>query len=83
MGVAWLLRDQFSKAKLLKEKQDDWCSLSENLYQMHGNNSHRYVPHPYPSDSQLETLVSILRGDVNVNVHCYEVFCTLFIFIDS
>jgi hypothetical protein len=74
MGEAWLFREQFFKAKKLKEEQDDWCMLSHHLHQTLGNIAHRHIPHPYPSDPELETLVSILRGQVNVNVHCYEVF---------
>ena len=60
MGVAWTLRKMLDDARSLVTRQNDWCenpSTTERL----------------PEDVELEQLVELLRGRMNVHVHCYEV----------
>lgn len=59
MGESWILRKAFEQASRLKTKQDQWCQKPQG---------------EYPSDYELDTLVDILRGDLNVNVHLYETY---------
>ena len=49
-----------TSAKQLRTKQDEWCKIGAANKE------------PYPEDLEWESLVDVLRGKVNVNVHCYE-----------
>ncbi|CAG8725565.1 4624_t:CDS:2, partial [Dentiscutata erythropus] len=66
MGEAWLFRKRFNEAQTLMRKQDDWCKAAEKLSGDEQLNSY------FPEDLRLESLVALLRGDVKLNVHCYE-----------
>ncbi|KAG9284078.1 hypothetical protein G9A89_022852 [Geosiphon pyriformis] len=66
LGEAWLFRKRFAEAQVLKQKQDDWCDSAEKL----GNNEQLNTR--FPEDLSNELLVALLRGDVKLNVHCYE-----------
>ncbi|CAG8549495.1 4444_t:CDS:2, partial [Racocetra persica] len=68
LGEAWLFRKLFFKAQALKQKQDDWCKAATKLSNNEQLNSY------FPEDLQLESLVSLLRGDVKLNIHCLEPF---------
>ncbi|RXK42406.1 hypothetical protein M231_00396 [Tremella mesenterica] len=59
LGEGALLREFWSKARILKNEQDEWCQSPNPLTR-------------YPSDLELQPLVDTLRGDVRVNVHCYK-----------
>ncbi|QPG77410.1 hypothetical protein FOA43_004824 [Brettanomyces nanus] len=63
MGENALLREAFDSARRLKKKQDQWCSDSK----IRGHEQ-------YPTDINQDLLVSVLRGDINVNVHVYETY---------
>ncbi|KAI8376532.1 uncharacterized protein BYT42DRAFT_534964 [Radiomyces spectabilis] len=65
LGEAYLFRQKLAEAQQLMFKQDDWCSAAENLDE--GRLETRF-----PEDLSLESLVALLRGDVLLNVHCYE-----------
>lgn len=62
MGENAIIRESFDSATKLMKKQDEWCS----------NPKYRAETTEYPTDIKLDTLVSILRGDVNLNIHVYE-----------
>lgn len=64
MGEAYLFRKQFAEAQKLMREQDDWCRAAEDT-------SSRFDT-PFPEDLSLESLVALLRGEVLLNVHCYE-----------
>ncbi|CAG8508309.1 5040_t:CDS:2, partial [Scutellospora calospora] len=66
LGEAWLFRKLFNEAQVLMQKQDDWCKAAEKL--SYGERLNSY----FPEDLRLESLVALLRGDVKLNVHCYE-----------
>ncbi|KAL6063889.1 Composite domain of metallo-dependent hydrolase [Balamuthia mandrillaris] len=63
MGSAWVMREKLFAAKQLMEKQDRWC-----LHEYESKD-----PEPYPEDLSLNPLVDLLRGNVRLNVHCYQV----------
>ncbi|KAG0743071.1 hypothetical protein G6F62_006497 [Rhizopus arrhizus] len=64
LGEAYLFRKEFARAQKLMYEQDDWCTAAENT-------GSRFDT-PFPEDLSLESLVSLLRGEVLLNVHCYE-----------
>jgi imidazolonepropionase-like amidohydrolase len=60
MDTAWAFREAYNEGKLLKEKQERWCE------------SPKTQTEPFPQDLQWEVMADILRGNVKVNIHCYE-----------
>lgn len=69
LGSGWLFRERFEAAQKLKLQQDDWCELDKE----------RSQTDRYPLEPELESLVALLRGQVRLNVHCYEVSFMLFV----
>lgn len=69
LGEAFLLRKAFAEAKKLIEAQEDWCSAAENLY---NNNDKLHLDSRFPEVLKLESLTALLRGNVKLNIHCYE-----------
>ncbi|KAJ3036750.1 hypothetical protein HDV00_002412 [Rhizophlyctis rosea] len=75
LGEGWLLRQRFEQARALKRSQDDWCSSASLAAQKYGEESaHFFVDGRYPEDLKHESLVALLRGDIRLNVHCYETY---------
>lgn len=66
MGEAYLFRKELERARNLLIEQDDWCSAAENLGEGERLESR------FPETLELEILVALLRGDVRLNIHCYE-----------
>ncbi|VUG17959.1 DEBR0S2_20340g1_1 [Brettanomyces bruxellensis] len=64
MGENAVVRGAFDEAKELKEKQDKWCVDPE----------YRKLNKEYPSNFKLNSLVDVLRGDINLNIHVYETY---------
>ncbi|KAI8279499.1 hypothetical protein K4K59_008942 [Colletotrichum sp. SAR11_240] len=76
LGNAWLLRQHLEKARKLKSKQEAWCHAAEQVQSKifdHGKTV-RFVTEygEIPEDLELEATVALLRGEFNVNIHCYE-----------
>jgi hypothetical protein len=69
MGSGYLFRKRFAEAQALLKAQDDWCDAAERL---HGRHAAR-LDSRFPEDLENDSLVALLRGDVRLNVHCYEV----------
>ena len=59
MGVAWVFREAFERARTLHLAQRDWCT---NLY----------PTTEYPTSLALEALVALLRGEARLHHHCYR-----------
>ncbi|CAG8467170.1 8979_t:CDS:10 [Ambispora gerdemannii] len=68
MGQGWLLRKVIFEAATLKRKQDDWCDSADKI------GSGEQLNTRFPEDLAYEPLVALLRGDVKLNVHCYETY---------
>lgn len=60
MDSAWDFRKTYEEGRKLKEKQDAWCANPKEQKD------------PFPEDLQYEVVADIIRGNVKVNVHCYE-----------
>ncbi|KAI8172337.1 hypothetical protein K4K51_011224 [Colletotrichum sp. SAR 10_75] len=76
LGNAWLLRQHLEKARKLKSEQNAWCHTAEHVEGegfKHGKIA-RFVAEygGFPEDLELEATVALLRGEFNVNIHCYE-----------
>ncbi|KAL7323297.1 hypothetical protein PS15p_211220 [Mucor circinelloides] len=69
LGEAYLLRQALADAKKLVEAQEDWCSAAENLSSTEND---IYLNSHFPEDIKLESLTALLRGQVKLNIHCYE-----------
>ncbi|KAE8146590.1 amidohydrolase [Aspergillus avenaceus] len=76
MGLIWLLRQHLTRAQELRQRQDQWCRNAERvensvfkgfwLGRFQGQNGQ------FPDSWELEATVALLRGQINLNVHCYE-----------
>ncbi|KAL1874778.1 hypothetical protein VTK73DRAFT_197 [Phialemonium thermophilum] len=66
LGEGWEFRRAFEEASRLRRRQDDWCSHAES-------NGLDTLTTYLPFDLQWEPLVAVLRGQVQVHVHCYTI----------
>lgn len=60
MDSAWDFRRAYNEGKQLKDRQERWCE------------SPKTQTEPFPEDLQWEVMADIIRGNVKVNIHCYE-----------
>ncbi|KAJ8329721.1 hypothetical protein QVD99_004002 [Batrachochytrium dendrobatidis] len=75
MGSAYLFRQAFADATQLVHDQDDWCSRAQVAQDQLGPfKAHRSINSRFPSSLHLESLSALLRGNVILNVHCYETY---------
>jgi hypothetical protein len=74
MGNAWIFRHHMERARELVERQDEWC-LSAAVTRDSGDAAAIAAlgeKGGLPEELELESSVAILRGQIGVNVHCYE-----------
>ncbi|KAI7873769.1 composite domain of metallo-dependent hydrolase [Lichtheimia hyalospora FSU 10163] len=69
MGEAYMFRQRLDEARQLLEAQNDWCLAAQDL---DINAPDARLESRFPEDLAYESLVALLRGDVRLNVHCYE-----------
>ncbi|KAJ3147656.1 hypothetical protein HK101_002214, partial [Irineochytrium annulatum] len=77
LGSGWLYRKQFEQARELLRSQDAWCDAADRAVKLSGgivSRAHSRVAAsaPFPERLVDESLVALLRGDVRLQVHCYE-----------
>nr|XP_018261300.1 amidohydrolase [Kwoniella dejecticola CBS 10117]OBR83458.1 amidohydrolase [Kwoniella dejecticola CBS 10117] len=60
MDNAYDFRRAYTEGATLKEKQDRWCTSPSTQTE------------PFPTSLEWEVLSDVIRGNVKVNVHCYE-----------
>ncbi|KAL3478475.1 hypothetical protein BJX99DRAFT_269153 [Aspergillus californicus] len=76
LGLSWRLREKLAEAQELEKRQSNWCRAafklegrqfrrSQQISEFLGRDGRR------PSSLEYETLIALLRGELNVNVHCY------------
>jgi hypothetical protein len=66
MDSVWRTRQAYEKARRIKEAQDDYCeAAAQGRWDLVEGKA-------FPEELQWESLVSILRGRVKVQTHCYE-----------
>ncbi|KAK2003632.1 hypothetical protein LX36DRAFT_624670 [Colletotrichum falcatum] len=73
MGDAYILRDQFAKAKQHLQKQDEYCEGVAGVSARSDELKLRFVEESgdFPADLRLESTVGMLRGRVAMHNHCY------------
>lgn len=64
-----MFRQRLDEARQLMEAQNDWCLAAQDL---DINAPDTRLESRFPEDLAYESLVALLRGDVRLNVHCYE-----------
>eukprot|EP01113_Clastostelium_recurvatum_P012220 TRINITY_DN1631_c0_g1_i6.p1 TRINITY_DN1631_c0_g1~~TRINITY_DN1631_c0_g1_i6.p1 ORF type:complete len:919 (-),score=171.48 TRINITY_DN1631_c0_g1_i6:80-2836(-) len=63
MGNIWTMRQKFASARTLMQQQDQWdCQVKSGKSAA-----------PRPFEESLESMVTILRGEAVLNVHCYTI----------
>ncbi|KAI8383028.1 hypothetical protein BD560DRAFT_385830 [Blakeslea trispora] len=72
MGEAYLFRQAFTDAQKLVEAQNDWCSNAQEAGYSDTDQDWPHFDRPFPEDIKLESLAALLRGEVKLNIHCYE-----------
>ncbi|KAH7070008.1 hypothetical protein BKA63DRAFT_519954 [Paraphoma chrysanthemicola] len=77
LGNAWLLRQHLEKAQKLKLEQESWCEHAENFEKGSGiftKGAAMFISaHGQLQGSlELEATLALLRGEFNINIHCYE-----------
>ncbi|KAB8210940.1 hypothetical protein BDV34DRAFT_235981 [Aspergillus parasiticus] len=77
LGLTWLLRKSLEEARDLHERQSAWCRVAFDVEETSFAKAHHvktFISNhgKRPESFQLETLVALIRGELNVNVHCYE-----------
>ncbi|TDZ29972.1 hypothetical protein C8035_v003550 [Colletotrichum spinosum] len=77
LGNVWLLRQHLEKARKLKVQQEAWCGRAQQVDReswFGPRQVERFVAEQgeLPQDLELEATVALLRGEFNVNIHCYE-----------
>ena len=72
MGEGWLFRKKFKQAQDMLHAQEDWCSTALFAVHHYPSHPHLHISKRYPVDLKLESLVALLRGEVRLQVHCYE-----------
>ncbi|KAI7851769.1 hypothetical protein BDC45DRAFT_571641 [Circinella umbellata] len=76
MGEAYILRQRFEEARSLKRQQDDWCDSAHRISESLGDDNvdednMTRLSEPFPESLKLESLVALLRHQINLNIHCY------------
>jgi hypothetical protein len=77
LGLVWLLRKHLEEARELQVRQSSWCRTALEIEKSIFSNSRRISEFlkdegRLPEVFELETSLALLRGELNVNVHCYE-----------
>jgi len=78
MGNAWLFREQMTRAKELREKQDAWCLSaaavreSNDVSAISAFMTQSLKDGGLPEELELDSTLAMLRGKIGINIHCYE-----------
>ncbi|OJJ07672.1 hypothetical protein ASPVEDRAFT_142292 [Aspergillus versicolor CBS 583.65] len=77
LGLAWLLRKELARAREIQRDQDAWCRAAVQVEKSSRYTRTREISQfllrqgDRPDSFELDTLLALLRGELNVNVHCY------------
>lgn len=78
MGNAWLFRKHMEMAKELKEQQDSFCLEAAAVRESDDAAAMSEFIHRVASEEsateilEFESTIAMLRGKININIHCYE-----------
>jgi hypothetical protein len=67
LGQSWELRQALEQASTRLRIQDDWCKAANTTGGLESATAY------LPMDLEWEPLISVLRGQVHVHVHCYTI----------
>jgi hypothetical protein len=73
LGLAWLLREQLQEVDELRQKQSSWCRAASEVEG--SRHIEAFIEHEGQRPStplKFDTLIALLRGELNVNVLCYN-----------
>ncbi|KAI3007394.1 hypothetical protein CBS147346_3203 [Aspergillus niger] len=76
MGLAWLLREKLAEAREIEQRQAVWCRGALEIEHTRFDRARhisRFLEQQgrRPDSFELATFVALIRGELNVNVHCY------------
>ena len=74
MGNAYVFRKQMTEAQDLLQKQDAWCLSAAAAVESGGADTIASLTKDggLPKSLALDSSVAMLRGQIGVNIHCYE-----------
>ena len=79
MGNAWKFRQHMARAKDLRESQDAWCAAATTARQNRDTSAAASLladgpagKGGLPEELEFDSTIAMLRGKININVHCYE-----------
>jgi imidazolonepropionase-like amidohydrolase len=72
LGEAYLFRKRIDEAYQAKKAQDQWCYQAEETKSVFKSKAHTRMSSSFPEPIAQESLIALLRGDIKLNVHCYE-----------
>ncbi|KAI5361892.1 putative metal-dependent hydrolase, composite domain superfamily [Septoria linicola] len=77
LGNVWLLREHFAEAQEVLRQQDSWCkaaSLLERKRFSLASDVDAFMKDlgRLPESAKYDTTIAMLRGQANINIHCYE-----------
>ncbi|RAO69059.1 uncharacterized protein BHQ10_005071 [Talaromyces amestolkiae] len=79
MGNAWKFRQHMARAKDLRENQDAWCAAATTARQNRDTSAAASLladgpagKGGLPEELEFDSTIAMLRGKININVHCYE-----------
>lgn len=79
MGNAWQFRKHMARAKDVLEKQDQWCLSAALAVERENEPEIAALAAALDKDGGLaeaieyDSTIAMLKGKININVHCYEV----------
>ncbi|KAL4788813.1 hypothetical protein BDV19DRAFT_397964 [Aspergillus venezuelensis] len=77
MGLAWLLRKKLTEGRELQRQQESWCRAAFGIEASSSFTRRQRISEflagagRLPDFFELEALVALLQGEINLNVHCY------------
>ena len=74
LGEGYLFRKRIDEAFQMKLRQDVWCQSAATAESMFGETAYKHFREAFPEKIEEESLVAMLRGDVLLNIHCYETY---------
>ncbi|KAJ3013183.1 UNVERIFIED_CONTAM: hypothetical protein HDU68_000830 [Siphonaria sp. JEL0065] len=73
MGSAWMFRKRLEDARNTLRRQEDWCETALSLESQLKSRAHQFIADRYPDNLADDSLVALMRRDVRLQVHCYQV----------
>ena len=72
LGEGFLFRTRLNDAKKVMIQQDEWCYKAKIANASDSSAGHRFIHDLFPDPIEQETLIALLRGEILLNVHCYQ-----------